>query len=341
MPFLRNAWYAAALSSELAEGPVARTILNEPLLILAGEDGNPVAFADMCPHRFAPLSLGRVGDGTITCPYHGLVFDHGGICIHNPHGKGARPASLALRRYPMRQQGCIIWVWMGDPARAEAAPPPDYPFLASDDHVVLSGRLQVQANYELVTDNLLDLSHAEFLHPFIMPEGTASAIKYRAVQDGDRVSVYHSMPNQPNTPMFALVLGDGVQRVNGVANSHWQAPANLMLETGVDVLDEGDGRSVMLPQVHLLTPESERATHYFWAVARHRSYAVPQLDAMLQAGLANAFEYEDEPMIKAVQERMGERELFAMQPALLPMDEGSVRARRTLARLIAEDQAVG
>ncbi|MDT0510256.1 aromatic ring-hydroxylating dioxygenase subunit alpha [Novosphingobium sp. MMS21-SN21R] len=338
MPFLCNAWYAAGFAEELAAGPIARTILDQPVVIIDDGNGGTSALSDMCPHRFAPLSMGRIAVGTLTCPYHGMVFDSAGSCIHNPHGKGARPAALQLRNYPVRQQDGIVWIWMGNPSKADQIAPPSYDFLSAPENTVLRGYLKVDANYELVTDNLLDLSHAEFLHPFIMPEGTATAIRYRAEQVDNRVSAYHIMPDQPNTPLFELVLGPGVQRIDGFANSHWQAPANLMLETGAKVLDEGDGRLVLLPQTHLLTPETGTSTHYFWCVARDRNIVAPQLDAMLHAGLANAFEHEDEPMIKAVQQRMAGRDFFEMGPALLPMDEGSVRARRVLAKAIAQEQ---
>lgn len=339
MPFLRNAWYVAGFSDELVQGPIARTILDEPIVIIDDGAAGLSALADTCPHRFAPLSMGLIENGTLKCPYHGLVFNAGGRCIYNPHGKGARPDSLRLRTYPLRQQDGLIWLWMGDPSRAVDVPPPSYAFLSDPAQKVLHGYLKVDANYELVTDNLLDLSHAEFLHGFLMPEGTASAIIYRAEQVGNRVSAYHTMPNQPNTPLFELVLGPGVQRIDGFANSHWEAPANLMLETGATVLDEGDGRVALLPQTHLLTPETTTSTHYFWSVARDGAVDLPQLDTMLHAGLANAFEHEDEPMIKAVQQRMGGREFFAMGPALLPMDEGSVRARRLLSKAIAAEKA--
>ncbi|WP_372731399.1 Rieske 2Fe-2S domain-containing protein [Novosphingobium sp.] len=340
MSFLRNAWYVGGFSDELLQGPIARTVLNEPIVIINDGAGGLSALTDMCPHRFAPLSMGQIDGGTVKCPYHGLVFNAAGRCIHNPHGKGARPDALSLRTYPVRQHDGLIWLWMGEPALADEVTPPLYPFLSDPAQAVQHGYLKVDANYELVTDNLLDLSHAEFLHAFIMPEGTASSIIYRAEQVANRVSAYHTMPDQPNTPLFELVLGVGVQRVDGFANSHWEAPANLMLETGVTVLDEGDGRVALLPQTHLLTPETETSTHYFWSVARDGSLDLPQLDAMLHAGLSNAFEHEDEPMIKAVQQRMAGRDFFDMGPALLPMDEGSVRARRILAKAIAAEALV-
>lgn len=339
MTFLRNAWYAAGWTADFAEKPVARTFLDEPVVLFRRTDGELVALSDMCPHRFAPLSLGRHNGDTIRCPYHGLVFDGAGVCVHNPHGKGLRPSSLNVRAYPLREQEGLVWIWMGEPGKAAGSSPPDYAFLEADGTKTLRGYLHVNAHYELVTDNLLDLSHAEFLHPFIMPEGTASHIVYRAVQEDNRVSALHEMPGQPNTPLFRLMFDEGITLINGYANTHWQAPGNMYLEVGGIALDCCPGQEVSLPQVHLLTPETETSTHYFWAASRSRAVDSEELDRMLFAGLDHAFRHEDEPMIRAVAERMRNRPLFDCNPALLPLDEAAVRARRIVDRLIAEEQA--
>jgi vanillate O-demethylase monooxygenase subunit len=339
MAFLRNAWYAAGWETDLTDTPVARTLLDEPVVIYRGAGGEPIALADLCPHRFAPLSLGRVEGDRIRCPYHGLVFDKTGVCVHNPHGRGARPASLSVRRYPLVIRDGMMWLWMGEVGAAADSRPPSYAFLEQDGWATVRGYLHVSANYELVTDNLLDLSHAEFLHPFIAPAGTASAIDYRAEQHDERVSALHDMPDQPNTPLFELVLGADVKRIDGYANVYWDAPSNMLLETGALALDTGDGRRAVMPQAHLLTPETETSTHYFWGVSRDRCLDNDQIEDMLRAGLSYAFEQQDEPMIKAVQSRMRNRPLFELSPALLPMDEAAVRARRILARRILAEQA--
>lgn len=339
MPFLRNAWYPAGWSDDLDGAPIVRTFLEEPIVLFRDGSGEPAALADQCPHRFAPLSLGRVEGDTIRCPYHGLVFDRGGACVHNPHGKGARPAALAVRSYPLKQRDGMIWIWMGEVGSAAESEPPAFPFLEQAGMRTMCGYLHVQANYELVTDNLMDLSHAEFLHPFIMPEGTAGTIAYRAEVDGERVAAIHEMPDQPNTPLFELVLGDDVRRIDGYANTYWEAPANMRLETCATAIDVDAGRRATMPQAHLLTPETEFSTHYFWGVARDRGGDNPQLDGMLRFGIENAFVNEDEPMIRAVAERMHNRPLFEMSPALLPMDEAAVRVRRILANRIAKEAA--
>ena len=85
--YLRNAWYVAAWSDDLVEGQLlARTILKEPIVLFRKSDGNVAALQDRCPHRFAPLHMGKVVDGDrVQCPYHGLEFNASGACVLNPH----------------------------------------------------------------------------------------------------------------------------------------------------------------------------------------------------------------------------------------------------------------
>jgi nitrite reductase/ring-hydroxylating ferredoxin subunit len=86
--FVRNAWYVAGWSQDLGKDQLlARTILNQPVVLYRKADGGVAALEDRCAHRFAPLSAGRlVGDDRVQCLYHGLEFDPAGNCAKNPHG---------------------------------------------------------------------------------------------------------------------------------------------------------------------------------------------------------------------------------------------------------------
>lgn len=338
MTFLRNAWYVAAWNEELGEAPLARTLLGEPIVLYRDADGLPVALRDACPHRFAPLSLGKVLDGRVQCPYHGLVFDKTGACVHNPNGRGVTPKALSVRSYPLRVSNSAIWIWFGDVEKAAETEPPQYPFIDGEGWHTGVGYLHVSGHYELVTDNLLDLTHTEFLHPlFAGPDGY-NGVQYRAEQVGDRVTAFHTMADSPLSPVFAPFFDASVTRIDARGNMHWQAPANLMIETGAKALDSAiAAEDVTLMGAHLLTPETEATTHYFWTVSRTALVDDAGLDAMLRAGVTHAFQHEDEPMIRAVFNRMHGKSLSELSPALLPQDEAAVRARRILASKIAAE----
>jgi len=116
--YLRNAWYVAAWSDDLADGGVlGRTILKEPVVLYRKADGNVAALQDRCPHRFAPLSMGKVLNGDrLQCPYHGLEFDPSGACVLNPHGTKNIPPRARVRSYPVTEKHKAIWIWMGEKA---------------------------------------------------------------------------------------------------------------------------------------------------------------------------------------------------------------------------------
>ncbi|MFV0645444.1 MAG: Rieske 2Fe-2S domain-containing protein, partial [Sphingomonadaceae bacterium] len=203
--FLRNAWYAAGWASELNPGPVSRTILEQAVVLFRTENGEAHALHDTCPHRFAPLSLGKLKADRIICPYHGLEFDGAGTCIRNPHGKGAVPGSLGVEAYPLIERYGMIWIWMGDKSTADPALVPDIPRLEDSAYSWVYGSLEVEANYQLVIDNLLDLSHAEFLHPMLASEGNSERTVFRCEQDGDMVRALYDVTGEPITGLFQIL----------------------------------------------------------------------------------------------------------------------------------------
>lgn len=339
VPYLKNAWYAASWEQDLGAAPVAVTMLDEPIVLFRDTGGKVNALQDTCPHRFAPLSRGQVRGDVIVCGYHGLEFAGNGLCVRNPHGKGVIPNALHVRTYPVAHHCGMIWVWIGRPDRADPALLPSFPDLAGDRFTWVHGQLDVAANYELIIDNLLDLSHVEFLHPFLASPGNSERTRYRAEQRGDQVSAYYDVENEPISGLFQLLWTGDAQVANLIAYMHWQAPTNLSLDNGMStsaVVGEDDPR---VQVIHLLTPQSEGKTRYFWAAGRNCAHGNDQISQMLRFGTQNAFENEDEPMIQAVRSRMHSNDLFAHKPALIATDEAGVRARRVLARLIAEEQA--
>lgn len=341
MPFLRNAWYVAAWDEELGETPIARTLLGEPVVLYRDEQGSPVALRDACPHRFAPLSRGKVSEGNIQCPYHGLVFDKTGTCIHNPNGRGATPKSLTIRSYPVAVASGAIWIWFGGPEKPVVTAPPTYSFMTDPQWHSVQGYLHVLAHYELVTDNLLDLSHAEFLHPFLASSGGYNGVEYRADQTGDRVTAFHSMPDSEMSALFNPFFDPSVTRIDATGDMHWEAPANMVIETGAKAKNGTLDQQVTLMGAHLLTPETESTTHYFWSASRTLMTDSSELDAMLCGGITQTFQHEDEPMIRSVYERMEGKALFDLSPALLAQDEAAVRARRILSKMIAAEMVDG
>jgi phenylpropionate dioxygenase-like ring-hydroxylating dioxygenase large terminal subunit len=341
MGYLRNAWYVGALSRELNEQPLGRVILDESLVFFRAADGSPVAVADRCPHRFVPLSLGKVKQGELECGYHGLRFGRDGVCVANPHGNKAVPRGANLRHYPIIERYGFIWIWTGDIERADQSLMPTFPFLDSPDQfTAVHGYLPVAGNYQLVVDNLLDLSHVEFLHPmFSQAEGVAGH-RTEFFQDGDVVVANRWKPNVPLHGLAGRMFWTSPStRSDARSHMRWSAPSYLDFDLGATEVGASVEEGICLPNAHLVTPETEFKSHYFWSVARNRLLDDEAMSVRLHDVVDRIFRTEDGPIIEAQQRSMGlTSDLMSLHPVTLDPDIPAVRARRVLARRIEEER---
>jgi vanillate O-demethylase monooxygenase subunit len=339
MPFLRNCWYVAAWSGEVGDKPVGRRLLDEPVVLYRLPSGQPVALGGRCPHRFAPLHLGKVIGEDIECPYHGLRFSAKGACVFNPQGAGATPQALKTRSYPLIERFGALWIWTGDPGRADPAVLPDYPFLADPARARVEGYLHTKANYELLTDNIMDLGHVDFLHAGSLGcEATAKA-KTTVRRQGSTIFCDRWMADDFQGPLPSWLFERAGQRVDAWADVRWDPPALMVLTFGM--ADVGAPRQSGLETVnaHFMTPETEFSTHYFWASSRTFRTDEPGLNQQMFEGITAAFSQEDKPMIEAQQLMMGTSDLWSLKPALLAGDAAPVQARRVLTQLLEQERS--
>src|ERR1700741_2596415 len=151
--FLKNAWYVAAGVDELGSHPLGLVFLNQPVVLYRTDAGVAVAFEDRCCHRRAPLSKGRGEGGALRCGYHGLLFNAEGNCIEVP-GQARVPRAARLRVYPVHEKDRWVWIWMGDPARADPSLIPDMRYNDLPGWRATGGHLDVSADYRYLVDNL-------------------------------------------------------------------------------------------------------------------------------------------------------------------------------------------
>lgn len=337
--FLRNRWYIAAWSHELGASLLPRTLLGRPLVLFRGPDGAPAALADLCPHRFAPLSRGRLDGEEVVCGYHGLRFDRHGRCIGNPHG-GRTPSSAAVRAWPILDRHGAAWIWPGDPDRADPALIPDFGFL--DEHVsrrAIHGHTRLGASHRIVIDNLMDLSHVEYLHGGSFASGVLHGAEQRIVQEADRVTSTWWSPGVDNPPVMEPAFAAGGRKVDHWLEMRWDAPATMRLETGVTLAGRPRGEGATNLQAHVLTPETERTSHYFWAMSRTERLDDRDYQEMIRRILSTAFDIEDKPMLEAIQASMETAGEAAGAPVLLAIDAAAVRAQRVLTELLEAERA--
>ena len=137
---------------------------------------------------------------------------------------------------------------------------------------------------------------------------------------------------------MAYVLSRQGEKVDFWCGVRWEAPANLFLDFRAGDVGTPVEDMTALPSLHAFTPETADTTHYVWAVARDYALGNEEFSAGLRASLEAAFEHEDMPIIRDVHRLMAGRDFWDLKPIILTGDSGGVRARRVLARLIAEEE---
>ncbi|MDG1411102.1 MAG: aromatic ring-hydroxylating dioxygenase subunit alpha [Acidimicrobiales bacterium] len=162
-PALQGAWFPVAEVADLGVSPLAVTLLGERLVIWRGSDGVLVVALDSCPHREAPLSIGTLIDGELSCAYHGWKFSAEGRCVLVPSSGTdapvARAAHLSCRRVEERYG--LIWVCPGQPTGA-------IPKIVQDDDSSFrrlnSGVEEWEVSTPRLVDNFMDFSHFPWVH---------------------------------------------------------------------------------------------------------------------------------------------------------------------------------
>ena len=345
-PTLRNIWWVALWSQDLAPGQLfARRIMDEPLVFYRDEDDRPVALTDRCAHRWAQLSLGTLlANGNVACPYHGLEYDASGVCVRNPHPNYKIPPAMRVTSYPLAEKHSAIWIWMGD-APADETLIPDFSLLDADapDPVSKRDYLLMSASWDLVTDNLLDLSHTAFLHNGVLGnEGTIDADTI-VEHHGSRVTIRREYKDIPVPRFFDVLLFGDARPVDGFNYLSWYAPACMINDTGMmppgTTRDSGTG----IRGCHFLTPETATTSHYHFAASRWN--VIPRTDAenaVLMSEIAEirrvAFKEQDEVVIASQQRRVIEACKENLRPVLIGVDAGVERVHKVLREMALAEQ---
>lgn len=340
--FLKNAWYVAAWSEEISRDLMTRTICEEHILLYRKENGDPVAIGNMCPHRFAPLNMGRLRGDDVQCGYHGMVFGETGKCVLNPHHGGKISPAMKVSAYPVAERHALIWLWMGEAERADPALIPDFSCHTDPNFVNVHGVIEMAANYELITDNLLDLTHGEFVHDGLLSSEAITISKLETIEAGNTVWSNRWMPDGDPAPVWNKLLTDCRGTANGADVDHWlymrwDAPAHLLLDVGVTPPGRTRADGVWAYGTDIITPIDATHSYYFWAVSRNHDIDRQDITEFWQFSIDGAFVGQDQPMIEAQQRMLGARSIEEMSPVAIPADIPGGKARRVLKRLIAQE----
>ena len=311
--YVPDCWYVVAWDYELpVSKAISRQLLEQQLVLYRNVRGEVVALEDRCVHRFAPLSLGRIEGDDIRCLYHGLKFGPTGRCVEIPN-QDLIPERAAVRSYPVIERESWIWVWMGAPAAADPALIPQTVGLQHPDWRMKSGQMDIEANWELLNDNLCDLSHLAYVHPATLGRGAPSW--------ADSLPVTTRLPRGIRSERW--LPGSKIPGPDGkdVAVDQWNsydflAPGIFLLENRsypdgtaarLDFKAPGELEPITaLFSTQAVSPISERLTRYFYSIGPSARTSTPhQIDAIFRMAEAA---FEEDRVMETAQQRILDRD---------------------------------
>ena len=288
MSFVRDQWYVAAYSAEVGRALLARTILGEPLVLYRTSAGQPAALVDRCVHRHFPLSAGQLDGDTIVCGYHGFTYGPDGRCVAVP-GQQRIPRTARVTAYPVAEQDSLVWVWIGDPERADAGFIPRAPVAGRPGvhhrprHGAAGGPVRA-AGGQPVGPVARDLP-ARWVHRH--PRGCGHPDQHR-----DRPGAARHPGEPPDGRRRVPAVLREVHRASAGAScagrtSSTTRRAYTCCTAGWPRSASCPGRTAPTPtasmsrSVYAITPSTETSTYDFWAVARDFALGDAEISAFL------------------------------------------------------------
>ncbi|WP_051236943.1 aromatic ring-hydroxylating dioxygenase subunit alpha [Ottowia thiooxydans] len=343
--FIKDAWYIAAWAHEVKDQVLARKICNESIVIFRDKATQKAgALRDRCCHRGTPLSYGQVVQAGLECGYHGLIFNTAGACVHIP-GQAKIPSKACVQSFPLVEKDECLWIWMGDPEKADVSKIVDYPY--HNDHAKWPHKHEVyhvKANSMLMVDNLMDLTHLAYVHKSTIGGSNANAhieAQMKVTPKDTGLHFIRWLLNSTPPPTYKKAVPDIGERVDRWMEFEFVAPGSVIqwtggLKTGMDAQNNRDQEGGFSLRIfHGLTPETESSCFYFWSAANGYRQNDPQATEDLFHEITVAFS-EDKGIVQAQQRMLDETGTSDLVDIV--SDQARVHMRRTVTRLLAQEQ---
>jgi vanillate O-demethylase monooxygenase subunit len=334
-----NCWWVAAASREVGRRPLGRWLLDQPVVLYRKEDGQVVALEDRCAHRWAPLSAGKIVGDSLVCGYHGFRYGSSGLCEAIPSQRNV-PKAAKVKAYPVVERKPFVWIWMGDPSRAREIPVPDLEFVTGDEWVRASDYLYLEANYFLLQENVLDLTHFAFVHADTLQIEGWEQGETQVFFDEQTVRFSRTTKGLPLAPLLTIPTGIPP---GTIADS--TTFGELLLpgvhSAGIDIeapfRGGNSGKDYNFRIAHLTTPESPTTTHYWWVIGQNYGISGSKEMEMLHGGIVVAFD-QDKTVLESIQKVVVRDPRHAEAPEVsVVADRPAIHARKILKAMLERD----
>ncbi|HEY5348538.1 MAG TPA: aromatic ring-hydroxylating dioxygenase subunit alpha [Candidatus Lustribacter sp.] len=272
--FVFDEWYVGAWAQEITRVPMRRVVLDEPIVFYRKQDGAATALLDRCVHRAYPLSAGTLDGDNIVCGYHGFVYDACGTCVAVP-GQASVPRSAAVRAFPLIERGPFVWIWMGDPDRADPASVPNLPWIHDAAWHHVKDFATIKARYALLVDNLMDLSHETYIHGATIGSADIVETPITTATDGNIVRVGRHMSEAEIPANFKRYTGLNDGTIDRWQDIEYHVPACYTLHIRVAPHGAGDEAAFFTKIVYALTPETKNSTHLIRLISKSFGFDQP------------------------------------------------------------------
>jgi phenylpropionate dioxygenase-like ring-hydroxylating dioxygenase large terminal subunit len=336
--YVRNAWYPAAWSRDIGRELISRRILGDDIVLYRTSSGSVAALEDVCPHRFTPLSMGRLKGDTIECGYHGMTFDCRGECVRIP-GQAIIPRNAKVRPYPIHENMGLAWIWMGDPALADPATVYDLPQFHDPRWSAVEGdALRIDCHYLSLADNLCDPAHVSFVHLSTLGNPQGEDVPVHSESPGkNKLLTWRWIIDAPAIPLFQK-FGNFTGNVDRWHYYHYTAPSIAVIDfgsaaTGTGAPEGARDNCIQIYACHFITPVGGDSCIDHWLFVKNFATDATTTQAMIEQ-FRLAFS-EDKEILEAIHRK--ERQLPARRPLRLAIDAAPVRMRRMVEGMIAAE----
>jgi len=327
--YVRNAWYPAAWSRDIARTLISRRVLEQEMVLYRTSAGSVTALEDVCPHRLTPLSMGRLKGDTIECGYHGMTFDCRGECVRIP-GQAIIPRNAKVRSYPVVENMGLAWIWMGDPALADSSQVYDLPQFHDPSWSAVEGdALPIDCHYLSLADNLCDPAHVSFVHLSTLGNTQGEDVPVHSETTGKNTMVtWRWIIDAPAIPLFQK-FGKFTSNVDRWHYYHYTAPSIAVIDfgsasTGTGAPEGARNNCIQIYACHFITPVDADSCIDHWLFVKNFATDEATTKAMVEQ-FRIAFN-EDKAILEAIQRK--EKELRGRRPIRLAIDAAPMRMRR-------------